>query len=634
MRKLILGTAGHIDHGKTTLVRALTGVDTDRLKEEKERGITIDLGFAELPLGEDVRYGIVDVPGHEGFIRNMLAGATGMDVVLLVVAADEGVMPQTREHLAIVRLLGVDRLVVAHTKSDLVEEDWLELARDDVAGLLVATGFADAPIVATSSGTGQGLDELRDALARVGVVARERARSDLARLPVDRSFTVKGTGTVVTGTLWSGTLSQDERVHVLPAGLDARVRGLQVHAQGVPQAGAGERVAVALSGSGIEVGALGRGQVLTTGDGWAATEAITARISMLGDTPWVIERGQRVRVHLGTAEVMARAFVLDREVIEPGEDGWVQLRLEEPLVARATDRFVVRSYSPVTTIGGGIVAEPHPPRRTRLPEPLARTLETILEGDPPERVASALALAGWGGATEGALAVSTGLPPVEVERSLEGAEALITSRAAYSAQVLGEGLATLAARVDAYHREEPLRPGIPLGLLRQAIPEAAGPELADALLERLSREGVLEIRKDVVLRSGFSPELSSEAEDLRERLVNIYHEAGLTPPALKELPDDLRDRKEFWPLVRMLVDQGLLVTLNDEFFASADAVRDGARRVTEALGGKAGLGPADFRDVLPLTRKHLVPLLGYFDAHGVTIRQGDVREVPGTGTGE
>ena len=411
MRRLILGTAGHIDHGKTALVQALTGVDTDRLAEEKARGITIDLGFAELPVSDDLAFGVVDVPGHESFIRNMLAGATGMDLVLLVVAADEATMPQTREHFAIVRLLGIERLVVALTRIDLVEEEWLELALDDVRELLADTPYADAPVVPTSAVTGAGLDELRAALAREGAQARARLNADIVRLPVDRVFTVRGTGTVVTGTLWSGSLSLDRRVRLEPGGGLARIRGLQVHGRAVKTARAGERTAVALSGGRVGKETVGRGQVVVGDDPWVATERVTARIELLADTAWRIERGQRVRVHLGTAEVMARVFLLDCDEIVAGESAWAQLRLEAPLVARGRDHVVLRSYSPMTTIGGGIVAEPSPPPRTRLRGREGERLEAILGPDPDVRRGAVLDLAGWAGVPAAELPVRTGDPP-------------------------------------------------------------------------------------------------------------------------------------------------------------------------------------------------------------------------------
>jgi selenocysteine-specific elongation factor len=339
MRRLILGTAGHIDHGKTALVKALTGVDTDRLKEEKERGITVDLGFAELIPREGVRFGVVDVPGHEGFIRNMLAGATGIDVALLVVAADEGVMPQTREHLSIMRLLAVPQLVVAVSKADLVEGEWLDLVMEEIRDLLDDSPYASASLVPVSSVTGQGLEKLSDLLGALGLEAGDRGAGDVARLPLDRVFTVRGAGTVVTGTLWTGALRVAGRVHILPGDREARIRSLQVHGHSVEEAKAGERVAVGLTGSRISHLDLSRGQTLVEEEGWTTSHMLTCRLSVLPGTGWEIEQGQRVRVHLGTAEIMARVALLEADRLDGGEEGWAQLRLEQPLLGQGPRPF-------------------------------------------------------------------------------------------------------------------------------------------------------------------------------------------------------------------------------------------------------------------------------------------------------
>ena len=627
MRRLILGTAGHIDHGKTALVQALTGVDTDRLAEEKARGITIDLGFAELPVSDDLAFGVVDVPGHESFIRNMLAGATGMDLVLLVVAADEATMPQTREHFAIVRLLGIERLVVALTRIDLVEEEWLELALDDVRELLADTPYADAPVVPTSAVTGAGLDELRAALAREGAQARARMNADIVRLPVDRVFTVRGTGTVVTGTLWSGSLSLDRRVRLEPGGGLARIRGLQVHGRAVKTARAGERTAVALAGGRVGKETVGRGQVVVGDDPWVATERVTARIELLADTAWRIERGQRVRVHLGTAEVMARVFLLDCDEIVAGESAWAQLRLEAPLVARGRDHVVLRSYSPMTTIGGGIVAEPSPPPRTRLRGREGERLEAILGPDPDVRRGAVLDLAGWAGVPAAELPVRTGDPP-EARPAAGGGGVLATSRALYSGALAEEGRRLLQNQVARYHRAEPLRPGMPLAEARKALPREAGAELADALLGQLAEEGQLEVSRDLVREPDFKPTLTPEQEDMRSALAAQYRSAGLSPPAIHELSPALRDHRDLWPILKLLEEAGSIVALNDDFFASADAVSQAARDVQSRLTGRSGLGPADFREVLPVTRRHLLPLLACFDRLGVTVRRDRGRDVP------
>ncbi len=635
MRRLILGTAGHIDHGKTELVRALTDVDTDRLKEEKERGITIDLGFAEFaPGGEtDVRFGVVDVPGHEGFVKNMLAGATGMDVVVLVVAADEGVMPQTREHLAIVRLLGVERLVVAVTKADLVEEAWLELVRDEVRELLAPGPYDAAPVVVTSARSGRGLEELTEALLREGGAAAPSDPGDLARLPVDRVFTIRGTGTVVTGTLWSGRLAAEGRVRLLPGELEARIRGLQVHGRDVAEAGPGERVAVALSGSGVDREAIQRGQTLVTDPGWSATTMLTAHLSVLPETGWAVEDGQRVRVHLGTSEVMARVVLLGGEpVLGPGGEGWVQLRLETPLVARARDRFVLRSYSPVTTIAGGRVAEPLPSKRTRLVEGDAGNLDALLHGSPEEAVGAALRIRRWEGAEPERLPVLVGRPPAAVERALESlrdAEVPTAGGRVFGAESVARARDALLEAVESFHEREPLSPGMPLERLRQALPGEAAGHLADPVLARLEEAGRLRIEEGVAALADFRPSLSPEQEEARARLRDLYREAGLAPPAVRELPEALRTRPDLPELLRLMEAAGEIRALDEDLFVVPEALERAAREVEERLAGRSGLGPADFREVLSLTRKHLLPVLHHLDGRGVTVRRDDLRDVPG-----
>src|SRR5690606_17235866 len=416
MERLILGTAGHIDHGKTTLVRALTGTDTDRLPEEKRRGITVDIGFAALDLPDGTHFGVVDVPGHEAFVRNMLAGASGVDVALLVVAADEGVMPQTREHLAILALLDVRALVVALTKTDLVDAEWLELATEDVGTLLEATPWPDAPIIPVAGTTGAGLDELRDALAASAHGSRERRRDDQIRMPNDRVFTVHGTGTIVTGTAWSGTVQRDVHLRLLPADRNVRVRGVQSHGTASEIAGAGERTALALAG--LERSDVARGDVLVQGDAWRAADILTVLLTLLPDAPRALEPGDRVRAHLGTDEAMARVTLMGNPRIAPGETLWAQLRLERALVTRARDRVVVRSDSPVVTIGGGVVAEPGAPRRGRLADDDAGRLRDVITGAAEAAIMACAGLHPWQGAERAALPITTGLPPRDVEAAL------------------------------------------------------------------------------------------------------------------------------------------------------------------------------------------------------------------------
>jgi selenocysteine-specific elongation factor len=628
---VVLGTAGHIDHGKTALVRALTGVDTDRLKEEKERGITIELGFAQLTVNGRRRFGVVDVPGHEAFVRAMVAGAAGMDVVLLVVAADEGVMPQTREHLAIVELLDVPELVVAVTKCDVVDPEWLELVDGDVAELLSGTRYAGAPLVHTSAVAGTGLDALVEALAEAADRVGAPPADDLVRLPLDRVFTIQGTGTVATGTLWSGRLSVGDRVRILPMELEARVRGLQVHDREVESASAGERTAVALAGEGADRTLVTRGATLVTSPVWAPSWMITARVRLLSDSSWTLAHNQRVHVHHGTAEVLARCALLRHDEIVPGESGWVQLRLEEPLAVRARDRLVIRAYSPMSTIGGGEVAEAEPPKRNRLTESARSALGRILDGSVTEAVEAHLEIQGWWGAEARELPIHVGAPPGAVDEAVREAErrgSLRTPRALYAASVRSVGEARVLAAVEAGHAEDPLRPAVPLSAVRAALPRWAPSDLPDALVAALVTEGRLESDPGGVRLPGHRPTLSPDQRTASERLADLIAGGGLGAPAVDELPEDLRSRADLWSLLRRLETDGLVRPIADGVYLSSAELDGAAARIRNALGGRKGLGPADFRDTLPVTRKRLIPLLNYFDGLGVTVRAGDGRDVP------
>ncbi len=636
---LILGTAGHIDHGKTALVRALTGVDTDRLKEEKARGITIELGFAELATEGAVHMGVVDVPGHEAFVRNMVAGATGMDLVLLVVAADEGVMPQTREHLAIVALLGVPRLVVALSKADLVDAAWLELVDAEVAELLAPTRYANAPRIPTSATTGEGLDALRKVLAEEAEVAGlRRETEDLARLPLDRVFTVRGTGTVVTGTLWSGALEAGARARLLPGGLETRIRGLQVHGREVKRAGAGDRTAAALTGSGVDHHTVERGSVLVTDPAWEETWMVTAKVRLLEDTGWALEHNQRVRAHLGTAELLARCTLLADRTVGPGDDGWIQLRLEAPTVARAGDRLILRSYSPLETFGGGIVAEPNPPKRRHLDEATRVALEALLEGirdeSPEATVRAAAELADWAGVRTARLPVLTGLPPRAVREGLaslgEGG-GLLHGDSGFAARLADEARDRILAALEGEHEAHPARPVVALELLRTALPDWSSPLLAEAVLTNLASRGMIELAEGGARLPGFAARLLPDQEKACGALLRLYVEAALSPPFVHELPEDLLRREDLADLLRHLESAGALRAVADGLFFSASVLEEAEREVIAAFAGRTDLGPADFRAVLPVSRKHLIPLLVHFDGRGVTVRRDQVRDVPPRG---
>lgn len=644
-RSLVLGTAGHIDHGKTSLVGALTGVDTDRLAEEKRRGITIELGFARYEPEAGCAFGVVDVPGHEGFVKTMVAGATGMDVVLLVVAADEGVMPQTREHVAIVRFLGVAEMVVALTKADLAEDEWLELVREDVEDLLADTPYERAEIVPASAETGVGLDDLAAALARSGARARRRASGDLFRLPVDRVFAVEGVGTVVTGTLWSGSLTRGESVRLLPRDETARVRAVQVHGEPVERATGGQRTAVALTGAAVRRGNVARGDVLVSHPAWSPALMLTVEIAALSDTSWRVKAGQRVRVHLATVEVMARVALFGEPQLVPGDKALAQLRLEAPVVARSGDRFVVRSYSPVTTIAGGVVLEPAPPKRKRLSQDERAALLALAQGGRPA-AEGAVALAGWAGLAEDALAVQAGWTPPTPPTTKDAAPTAGAPAAAplapstptpqpldgflFADAIAAKGEARLLAAVEAHHRRRPLDAGAPLEVLRTALPTSANPRLAAALATRLVAAGRLVVDGKAARLPGFEAVLSPEEEALAARIAHVLEQAGLQGPTTEELSAMVSDHPRTESVLGFMAAQERVRLLGDAYWTASTALAQAAERTVAALGGQSGLGPADFREVLPVTRKHLIPVLARFDAVGVTVREPTGRRVATT----
>ena len=631
---LILGTAGHIDHGKTALVRALTGVDTDRLAEEKERGITIELGFARYTAADGCTFGIVDVPGHEGFVRTMVAGATGMDLVLLAVAADEGVMPQTREHMAIVRMLGVGAMVVAVTKRDLVDDEWLELVREDIRDLLDGTHYQDAEVIPTSVHDPASLESLSRALVRCGARARERTAEDIFRLPVDRLFAVEGTGTVVTGTLWSGRVARGEVVRILPRGGEARVRAVQVHGAQVQHAAAGQRTALALTGAAVRRGMISRGDVLVSHPAWRPSMMLTVQLASLPESGWGLEAGQRVRVHLGAVEVMARLALLDAAAVLTGEPALAQLRLEAAVVARSGDRFVIRSYSPIVTIGGGIVLEPVPPKRKRISAGERNALKAIARGG-VHAIGGAASLAAWGGLEAASTGVEAGWryprPPRARESAAGDSSAGLPVQidsALFDPALVAAGEELMLEALRRHHADRSLEAGAPLEVLRTSLPPYAHPRLADGLAARLSAAGRVIIEGRLARLPGFEAVPSAAEEKLASRVMALLAESGLQGPATAELAAALSVRTDaLGPVLGFLAAKGRVRLVGDAFWVPEDELQRAAAGIARTLGGREGLGPADFREVLPVTRKHLIPLLGHFDAAGVTHRVDGARTV-------
>ena len=616
-RRFVVGTAGHIDHGKTALVKALTGVDTDRWEEEKRRGITIDLGFAPLPLANGIQASVVDVPGHEGFVKNMLAGATGIDVALLVIAADEGIMPQTEEHLAIVELLGVRRGIPVLTKRDLVDAEWLGMVRTEVAERLSRSRVRWHAPLAVSALSGEGLDELRSALVAIAADLADRPVDDLFRLPIDRVFALAGAGTVVTGSTWSGTVKAGATLRLLPLDREVRVRSIEVHGEETDRAAPGRRTALALVGVAKEE--LERGHVALTGAGWAPTTALDVALELLPSVRKPLAARTRIRVHLGTAEVLAR--VAQVRSIAPGESGVARLLLERPIVARGRDRFVIRSFSPVTTIGGGVVLDPFPPPRPRVSE------RGLTAGQPPsERLARLVEEAGLVGVRIADLPVRLGILPAEVPSTIAAAgkgvlpvDDILVARRAVSGEVERLGKA-----VAAHHEEHPLDPGLSLQSLRAAV-NAPAPVL-DVLIEHGMKKQAFERTEDgaAVRKPGWKAALRARAGDAGGRLAQRLAEAKWQLPTVAELQKELGD-PTVPALLAHLAREGSVERVDQERYALKQALDDFRRAVEDTLRELGAATPAQFRDRLGLTRKYLIPLLEWADRRGITSRKGDTR---------
>lgn len=625
---IIVGTAGHVDHGKTVLVRALTGVDTDRLREEKERGISIELGFAPLVLPSGRTLGLVDVPGHERFIRQMLAGAGGMDLVMLVVAADEGVMPQTREHLDIINLLRVKRGVLVITKVDLVDEDWLDLVEEEVREAVAGTVLEDAPIVRVSAITGEGIDDLRRVLDREAAATPPKEASGLARLPVDRVFKVAGFGTVVTGTLWSGRLKVGQSVAILPQGLTSRVRGLQVHGHSVEEAVAGQRVAVNLAG--VEAGELERGSVVAEPGAFAPTTRLDAELYLLPQARALAHR-TRVRFYLGTAEAFGRVLLLDREELAPGETAFAQLILEAPVVAARGDRFVLRSYSPMATIGGGEVVEALARRHKRYRAEVLASLHVRRRGDPAALVRETLVAAGapvpWQ-----ELAGRTGLKASDLQELLPQlvasgqAEVLEAegARLVVAADLVRQWETRLRQALADYHQQYPLRPGLPRESLRSRLfPRLDGRQFL-ALMGYWEKKGLIKTDGAFVSLADFSPRPAPEEEQWLAGMQEAYRAGWQQPPDWREvtagLPPDVAEE-----LLAYLVRQGDLIKVAEDLYFHREAVEAARKQISDYIRQHGSILLGEARDLLGSSRKYILPLLEYFDRIKVTKRIGDKR---------
>ena len=624
---VVVGTAGHIDHGKTSLVKALTGTDTDRLPEEKARGITIDLGFAFLE-EPGLTIEIVDVPGHERFVRNMLAGVGGIDLAMLVIAADEGVMPQTKEHLAICSLLRIKAGLIALTKADLVEADWLELVSEDVAGAVRGTFLEGAPIVPVSSKTGQGLDELRAALRALAAAVPQRGTDELPRLPIDRVFTVKGFGTVVTGTLTAGALAADDRVEVYPRRAEAKIRGLQTHGHPVASARAGQRTAINLQG--LERAAIARGDVVGLPGTLVSSMLVDGTLELLPDAPRAVRTRTRVRFHVGTSEIMARVLLLDRAELAPGETAFARVRLEAPLVARPGDRFVVRSYSPVVTIGGGTLLDVDPPRFKRKGPALVAHLEVLRAGSPEVVLEEHIRHVGAGGVRLSTLSGRVPFGPERLRALLEGLQAAgrvisIDRDWFIHPDSFGRLRGLVLDELAAFHRASPLKPGMSREELRVRA-GGADERVFGFLLSALGAEGVVKTERDKVRLASHEVRLSPDQQRVVDTLESEFSRAEAAPPSAEEALGRAGVRgDEEHELFQVLVQSGKLVRVKESLFFHARALDSIQAKLVALLRERKEIGPSDIKDLLGISRKYAIPLLEFFDQRRVTARVGERR---------
>ena len=640
MKHIVVGTAGHIDHGKSTLVKALTGVDPDRLKEEKARGITIDLGFARYQ-HEETELAFVDVPGHERFVRNMLAGASGIDGVLMVIAADESVMPQTREHLDICRLLGVAGGIVALTKTDLVDDETVELVRLETQELVAGSFLEGAPVVQVSARSGAGLSGLRDALARLARTVVGRRDDGVPRIPIDRAFTVKGFGTVATGTQVSGRIERETELVLLPSDRRVKVRGVQVHGEVQAGSRAGQRVAINLSG--VEVEELRRGDTLTTPGGMRATSRLDSRITLLRGAR-ELKYGARVRFHQGTTEVMARVALggacdepsagmpVFPSTLDPGASAFARLHLERPTAVTRGDRFVLRTYSPALTIAGGVVLDPSPPRG-RLRSGLGRARLRRLDRGDEDAAATMVADAGGHGVTPRELVPRVGLPLEAVTRVVQQlADDEVIAQVGerlVSAERVADAKEALVAAVSAYHRSHPLEPGLPREEARERLARISGADLFQHAVNRLAEGGTLVADRYLAL-SSHRVVLSDDEATVKARLATQFRNSGLTPPdaarwaAAEGVSKAMVDR-----MVTLLVREGDLERVDTLLFhrETLDRLKADVTALKKGRDEPVRLDVADFKARFGISRKYAIPLLEYLDGVRVTRRVGKDRVV-------
>ncbi len=631
MKRLIIGTAGHIDHGKTTLVKRLTGIETDRLKEEKQRGISIELGFAPFNLPGGQKAAIVDVPGHERFIRHMLAGAFGIDMVLFTIAADEGVMPQTREHADIIEMLGVDKGIVVITKMDMVDEEWLMLVEDEIREYIDTTVLKGCPIIAVSAVTGEGISELLATIEEVAATVIEKSIVGQARLPIDRVFTIAGFGTVITGTLWSGQIHVGDVLELMPTQKAVKVRTLHVHNEKVTTAYAGQRVAVNLQG--IEVSEIKRGYLIASSGYLSPSYRVDTKLRLLSNSTRTLRNWNRVRFHLGTDETLGRVVLLDRDELIPGEEAYVQIVMEKPVVAYKGDPFVIRYYSPVDTIGGGIIIDPNAPHQKRYREEVLNDLAVKEEGSLYDVVLHELETSTQEPLSIAELAKRTGStePAIiqEINQLLEDEKVVdISKKGSYylSNEVLGTIYEQIVATITRYQEKYPLRSGYPKEDMRSRLFGKINPKVFNAMLKYLEEEGRLVTNNSLVGIPGLRPAPGEKEKQIIGAISTIMKDSLFMPPGLEEIRLKLKIQdEELGEVIAYLAEQGELVKINEGLYFSKAAIESGQELLSEYFAREKELSLATARDILDTSRKYALPLIEYYDRTHFTRRVGDIR---------
>lgn len=625
MRYVILGTAGHIDHGKSALVKALTGIDPDRLKEEKERGITIDLGFADLKYPDGLTIGIVDVPGHERLIRNMLAGAGGIDIVLMVIAADEGIMPQTREHLSICNLLKVKRGLIAITKSDLVDKEWLELVVDEVNAFVRGTFLEDAEIIPVSSRTGENVQLLKERLRVIASQVKSKPANSIFRMPVDRVFTLKGFGTVVTGTAVSGSISIDSPIEILPHGIRTKVRGLQSHGETIERAYAGQRVAINLHG--VVKDEVKRGDVIVTPERLSPSHAVDAVVEVLNDIEIQgIKSGSLLHFYTGSTELIGRIILYEKDELLPGDTSLCQFRFRNPVITMSGDRFIIRMVSPLLTIGGGEIIDPSPTRKRRIEriEKLKRLVSAGIE----EKIMGKISDSGLNGLSRAGIEGWIKAEFEEIDRainSLLNEHKIIQYDGRYiSVKEFEDFSLRIVSILREFHKANPLKTGMQKDSLKALFKVVEARHL-ETLLQMID---VLVIDKEIVRLKDFKVSLTEDKRDTMDKILRILEDSAFQPPMRDELSRELSiEEDEVTQLLRLMTSDGKLVRINDSLYITSTNYERMLSIIKDFFKNRAEMTVSEFRDILKTTRRYALPFLEYLDSHKVTLRVGDVRRL-------